>query len=111
VRMVFSREQEIAADLKGAELLMKAGFSHNRGMHAIRRMTKLGLNYSSFEGLQASHPSWDDRITLLDKKQAELWKSMAAFNNGTYFLLSEQYPAAEVCFRRVVEEFPKCHEA
>jgi predicted Zn-dependent protease len=111
VRLVFSREQEIAADLKGAELLMKAGFSHSRGMHAVRRMNKAGLGYSSFEGLQASHPSWDDRIALLDKKQGELWKSMSAFNNGNYFLMAEQYPAAEVCFRRVTEEFPKCHEA
>lgn len=111
VRKVFGREAEVAADLKGAELALKAGFSHKRGLDAIHRMTKLGLNYSSFEGLSVGHPSWDDRVTLLDKKRQELWRSMSAFHNGSYFLMCEQYPAAEACFRRVLDEFPQCHEA
>jgi hypothetical protein len=111
VRRVFGREQEIAADLKGSELCLKAGFSHRKGLDSIQRMTKLGLQYSSFEGLSVSHPSWDDRITLLDQKRAHLWRSMSAFNNGSYFLLCEQYAAAETCFRRVIEEFPQCQEA
>lgn len=110
-RLVFGREKEIEADLKGAELLLKAGFSQRKGLESIRRMTKLGLKYSSFEGLSAGHPSWDDRITLLDRKRAQLWKSMGAFNTGNCFLLCEQYGAAEACFRRVLEEFPECHEA
>ena len=111
VRKVFGREAEIAADLKGSELCLKAGFSHRKGLEAIQRMNKQGLKYSSFEGLSVSHPSWDDRITMLDHKRAQLWKSMSAFNTGTYFLLCEQYPAAETCFRRVIEEFPQCQEA
>jgi hypothetical protein len=111
LKKVYGRDQEIAADLLGAELSMKAGFSHKRGMECIRRMVKAGLNYSSFEGLGAGHPSWDDRITLLDKKQAQLWRSMSAFNTGTYFLMCEQYPAAEACYRHITTEFPNCHEA
>ncbi len=111
VRRVFGREQEIAADLKGAELALKAGFSIRRGMDSIRRMQKLGLEYSSFEGLQAGHPSWNDRLVHLDKEQAGLWKAMSAFENGTFFLLAEQFASAEICFRHVTREFPKCYEA
>jgi tetratricopeptide (TPR) repeat protein len=111
VRKAFGREQEIAADLKGAELCLKAGFSHRKGMDAIVRMNKLGLRYSSFEGLSVGHPSWDDRITLLDQKRSQLWRSMSAFYTGSSFLLLEQYPAAETCFRRVIDEFPQCDEA
>jgi hypothetical protein len=111
VRNVFGREQEIAADVKGAELALKAGFSMRRGQESIRRMKSLGLDYSSFEGLLADHPSWSDRLVHLDTEQAGLWKSMSAFENGTFFLLTEQFVSAEICFRQVTREFPKCHEA
>jgi hypothetical protein len=59
----------------------------------------------------ARHPSWTDRLTLLDKEQAQLWQAMSAFENGVFFLLVEQYPSAESCFRQVTREFPQCHEA
>ncbi len=110
-RLVFSRDQEIAADVTGAELALKAGYSIRKGMETIRRMQKLGLEYSSFEGLNAGHPSWNDRLAHLGRDQAKLWKTMSAFHNGTYFMMCEQYVAAEACFRRVTAEFPKCHEA
>jgi tetratricopeptide (TPR) repeat protein len=110
-RQVFSREQEIAADVRGAELALKAGFSLRRGLDSIRRMQKLGLEYSSFEGLHAGHPSWNDRLVHLDKEQAGLWKTMSAFQNGAFFLMTEQFASAEVCFRAVTREFPNCHEA
>src|SRR5262249_22651065 len=45
VRRVFGREQEIAADIKGAELALKAGFSFRRGVESIRRMQAMGLDY------------------------------------------------------------------
>lgn len=109
--LVFGRDQETAADVKGTELALKAGYSMRRGLTAIHRMMKMGLEYSSFEGLSADHPSWSDRLTYADRDQAKLWKSMSAFSNGTYFLLTEQYAAAETCFRRVTQEFPKCPEA
>jgi predicted Zn-dependent protease len=111
VQQVFTRDQESQADLKGMEMALKAGFSFQRGRGAIHRMKELGLNYSSFEGLGVDHPSWNDRLTLMDKDQAMLWKSMSAFQNGTFFLLFEQYAAAERCFQEVTKEFPQCHEA
>jgi tetratricopeptide (TPR) repeat protein len=110
-RRAFGREQEIAADVRGAELALKAGFSLRRGLESIRRMQKSGMEYSSFEGLHVGHPSWNDRLVHLDKEQAGLWKAMSAFENGAFFLMAEQFPSAEVCFRHVVREFPKCHEA
>jgi Zn-dependent protease with chaperone function len=110
-RTVFDREKEVAADVRGAELALKAGFSLRRGIDAIKRMQKLGLDYSSFEGLLVDHPSWNDRLTHLDKEQAGLWRSMSAFENGSFFLMTEQFSSAEVCFRQVTREFPKCYEA
>jgi tetratricopeptide (TPR) repeat protein len=71
----------------------------------------LGLNYSSFEGLSADHPSWLDRIALLDKQQAGLWRSMSAFDNGVYFLLVQNYGLSERAFRQVTKEFPGAYDA
>jgi tetratricopeptide (TPR) repeat protein len=111
VRQAFNRKQEIDADLKGMELALKAGYSFRRGRGVIDRMRDLGLTYSSFEGLGVSHPSWNDRLTHMDKDQAKLWKAMSAFQNGVFFLLFEQYASAESCFRAVIREFPQCYEA
>lgn len=111
LRATFSRDQEIAADRKGMELALRAGYSYVGSLSAIRKMIDMGLNYSSFEGLAADHPSWLDRIALLDKEQAELWRAMSSFDNGVYFLLVQNYPLAERAFRQVTKEFPGSHEA
>jgi len=107
----FSRDQEISADQKGMELALQANYSYPGGLSVIHRVLELGLNYSSFEGLGYDHPSWLDRIALLDKKQANLWRSMSAFDNGVYFLLVQNYPLAERAFRQVTKEFPSSYEA
>lgn len=111
LRATFSRDQEIAADRKGMELALRAGYSYVGGLSAIRKMIDMGLNYSSFEGLAADHPSWLDRIALLDKEQAGLWRAMSSFDNGVYFLLVQNYPVAERAFRQVTKDFPGSYEA
>ncbi len=111
VKQVFSREHEVAADCKGAELAVKAGYSLRKGVKGIQRMMAMGLDYSSFEGLGVDHPAWKDRLSYFDKEQATLWRAMSAFDNGTYLLLCEQYVGAERCFREVTKEFPACPEA
>jgi len=111
LRATFSRDQEIAADRKGMELALRANYSYLGGLSAIRKMIDLGLNYSSFEGLAADHPSWFDRIALLDKEQAGLWRAMSSFDNGVYFLLVQNYPLAERAFRQVTKDFPSSYEA
>jgi tetratricopeptide (TPR) repeat protein len=111
LRATFSRDQEIAADRKGMELALRANYSYLGGLSAIRKMIDLGLSYSSFEGLAADHPSWFDRIALLDKQQAGLWRSMSSFDNGVYFLLVQNYPLAERAFRQVTKDFPASYEA
>jgi hypothetical protein len=108
---VFGRNQEDEADRLGAELAVKAGYSLVKGIKAITEMQALGLEYSSFEGLGADHPSWNDRLAKLDKEKAHLWKVMAAFDNGVVFLATEQYAPAAKCFERVTAEFPACYEA
>ncbi len=35
----------------------------------------------------------------------------SAFNNGVLFLTTEQYANAQLCFERIVHEFPECGEA
>jgi tetratricopeptide (TPR) repeat protein len=111
LRITFTRQEEIEADLAGIELMVRAGFSYRKGLRGIQLMQKLGLDYSSFEGLGKDHPSWDQRLTLIDKEQARVWKAMSAFRNGAVFLATEQYPVAEECFERVVKDFPGCYEA
>lgn len=109
--VIFSREDEIAADMKGMQYAIKAGYSYKTALKGVQNAIKLGMEYSSYEGLGADHPSWKERLTYLDKEQAQLWKSMAAFENGNLFLAFEQYLPAERCFRFVTQEFPSCYEA
>ena len=111
VQTVFTREQEIAADRKGIELTLRAGYSHRRALKGFQRMIDLGFEYSPLEGLRLDHPSLKDRLTYLDKDQSALWRAMGAFDDGRYFLLYEQYGSAERCFRAVTREFPNCYEA
>lgn len=110
IKTVFDRAQEVEADLIGAELAVKAGYSFTKGVKAILRMKELGMDYSSFEGLSTDHPSWDNRLEKMDKDKSQLWKAMSAFNNGAVFLITEQYAHAESCFERVTKEFPNCYE-
>lgn len=111
LQATFDRGEEDEADQMGVELMLKAGYSLERAMKAITKMQQLGLDYSSFEGLGVGHPSWNDRAARIDKEKSHLWKAMSAFNNGVVFLATEQFEAAVICFEKVVEEFPSCHEA
>ena len=77
----------------------------------IERMLELGLEYTSFEGLQADHPSWQDRLAYIDEDKQRFWRAMSAFSNGVYFLMFEQYPAAQFCFQNVVNAYPDSAEA
>ena len=107
----FTRAEETEADLAGVELLVRAGYSYRKGSRGILKLKEMGLEYSSFEGLGKDHPSWDDRLALIDMEQAKVWKAMSAFRNGAVFLTTEQYAAAEECFDRVTKDFPSCYEA
>jgi tetratricopeptide (TPR) repeat protein len=111
LRVTFTRGQELAADRGGAELALRAGYSLRGGLSALHKMSDLGLNYSSFEGLSTDHPSMLDRIAQLDHDQEALWRSMSSFDNGVYFLLVQNYSLAERAFRQVTKEFPKAYEA
>ena len=109
---VFGREHEIEADRLGIQLAVKAGFSYRGGLRAPERFREVGQEYTSFEGIGTDHPSWADRIALMqdDEVQAQIWRSMSAFETGVFLLDAEKYEAAELCFERVVKEFPKCYE-
>lgn len=107
----FSRDQEFEADLEGVKIAVAAGFPYKSGVKSAFREWKVLGDRSSFEALASTHPTWTDRLQILEKKQAEIWKSMSAFQNGYFFLHAEQYRTAETCFESVVDEFPDCAEA
>jgi serine/threonine protein kinase/tetratricopeptide (TPR) repeat protein len=109
--LVLSRGQEIEADLEGVKIALAASFDFQGGIRSAFREWKVLGDYSNFEGIRATHPSWAERLRLLDTKRADLWKAMAAFQNGYFFLHAEQYKTAETCFQNVTEEFPACAEA
>ncbi len=106
---VFTREKEIAADRNGIKLALAAGYDFNEAMSGPKRFIELGLEQPPL--WPASHPSWTQRLALLEKNRASLWNSMGAFNNGVLFLTVEQYASAERCFESVVKAFPDCYEA
>lgn len=109
--LAYSRDHEIEADLDGMRYAVAAGFPYKESVASAFREMKASTTYTSFEGLHTTHPSWEERLSFLDREQSKLWSAMSAFNNGNLFLELEQYPAAEQCFRAVVKEFPECHEA
>ncbi|HEX8250593.1 MAG TPA: M48 family metalloprotease [Pyrinomonadaceae bacterium] len=107
---LMSREQEFEADAKGMELALKASFAKENGLKFYQAMERL-FQYCSIEGQSLSHPSLKERLEALDQKQRELWRAMAAFDNGVFFLTVEQYDPAIEAFNRVVEQFPDSYEA
>jgi Zn-dependent protease with chaperone function len=106
---VFSREQELAADRNGIKLALAANYDFNEAMSGPKRFINLGLELPPL--WPTDHPSWTQRLALLEKNRASLWNSMGAFNNGVLFLTIEQYASAERCFAAVVKAFPDCYEA
>jgi hypothetical protein len=106
LEMAISRDQEYAADAKGYELALAAGYSVRRGLRGLQLLDQIS-HYSSYEALSADHPSWTDRLARLDKEQAPLWRSMSAFDDGVTFLSTENYELAVNCFRPVAREFPQ----
>ncbi len=111
LEVVYTRDQELAADKLGMELALKAGFNYQAALGSVGRMLEVGSSYSSFEGLSADHPSWKERMVFLDPTQSEFWKAMSAFENGAVFLLIEQYRPAASCYYEVTGQFPNCAEA
>jgi tetratricopeptide (TPR) repeat protein len=107
----FGRDQEIEADLDGMRYAIAAGYPYRKGVAKSFQAMRANTKYSSFEGLNATHPSWEERLVFLDREQAKLWSAMSAFRNGHAFLEMEQYLSAQQCFRAVTAEFPDCHEA
>jgi tetratricopeptide (TPR) repeat protein len=112
--LVFDREEEIQADDFGMKLFLKANYPYKAAIRNLLNWKK-NSKYTSFEGLLSTHPSWSDRIALMEKKHKEVWRAMSAFENGVMFLQMEQYPSAAKCFSRILEELPKkfpaCYEA
>jgi Zn-dependent protease with chaperone function len=110
VANMINRQQEADADVLGMKLGLKASFPYKGLVGGVLGMRDQG-NYNSFEGLNATHPGWTDRVAMIDDQQKELWHSISAFENGVQFLMLEQYRLAERCFKQVTVECPKCYEA
>jgi tetratricopeptide (TPR) repeat protein len=109
--LAFGREQEVEADLNGLRYAIAAGYPYRTGVASAINAMRKQEGITSFEGLSSTHPTWEERLALLDREQPKLWSSMSAFRNGFLFLDLEQYLAAQQCFKAVLAEFPDCYEA
>lgn len=107
----FGRQQEIGSDIVGTRFGLSAGYSLDKMLNAFYKFVEMDLSYSSFEGLGASHPSWEERLTFIDSERISLWRSMMAFKTGVSMLATEQYQVATNLFRSVVTAFPDSYEA
>lgn len=108
--------READADLYGAKLALKAGYSVRNGLKVQwRGWDRMGGIAVAAEVTCQSHPGDSDRaariLKALDDPEAALWQTMAAFENGVAFLAVEDFEAAEAAFEKVTTEFPKCYEA
>jgi tetratricopeptide (TPR) repeat protein len=105
-----NRQRESDADALGTEIALRAKFDYDSIVAGALEERKNDTK-CSFQGMSSTHPGWDDRMALIDSRQREKWRSIDAFENGVYFLMTEQYYYAEKCFKEVVEKQPKCYEA
>lgn len=110
------RHDETEADSVGAQLAIAAGYSWTKILRGITSAMDAMHEYPGIVALRLDHPSWSNRGAFIngvrgDKGQVALWESMAAFRNGNYFLMVEQYDVAARSFRQVTKEFPDAAEA
>jgi len=106
-----SRENELEADVEGAKIAVAAGFLDESGVRAAMIEIQAFGNMPHLPGLKINHPPWAERLQKLDRDRAKIWTSMAAFDNGNFFLYVEQYRSAESCFEAVTKTYPECKEA
>jgi|SRR5271157_5113804 len=78
VGFAYGRAQELAADRKGMEMVLQAGFSYRQALRLGRRLIDLGWEYSSFEGLVLVHPSWKERLVTAQKPGASYERKQSA---------------------------------
>ena len=110
---VFTQEQEFAADREGMKLALHANYSYRRCLEVADKMIDAGHGGDCWHSGVKVHPSWKARREMLesDPVKASLWHAMNSFDTGVVFLEEGDYRTAEICFRRVIEEFPDCYEA
>jgi len=111
VKRAAERELEYAADRKGVELLLAAGYSFKESLKAFSRLIEMDLDFPPALAGRADHPACSSRLARLAKDQESFWDSMSAFRNGSLFLAAEQYTPAAACFAGVTRDFPLCCEA
>lgn len=104
-------EDEFEADFLGLKYAVEAGYNYNQIISGLHKITECTSYLSTFESLAYDHPSWIDRLSRLDKRDYELWRSVSAFKNGVTFLNLEKFDEAIYCFNFVIEQFPACYEA
>jgi hypothetical protein len=116
------RKQEHEADVFGADLARKAGFSvvracilqyrrdRDRGADFEKRYPGYRYHGAPLDRLASTHPAWSDRFARINQNPA-VWEALAAFENGVALLAAEQFYAAQKCSEQVVAFDPNCCEA
>lgn len=108
------REAELEADVFGADLTLKSGYTREGIRRNLRSWIESGKipNLSPFQALVHDHPAWEQRAAYVEKGTPHeiLWQTSATFQNGVHFLAEEDYRHAADCFQNVVSEFPMSFE-
>ncbi len=111
IRNAVSHEEEFEADSLGLKIALDAGYKYKEIIRGVKELSSLLPGKSDFESLSTGHPGWSERLARLDGGNKEIWRSLAAFDNGITFLSLNQYDAAIYCFHYIIDQFPDCYEA
>lgn len=111
LRLAITREQELEADLEGLKIAVAAGYLDDGGPKFLKTFLDAFGSVPHLANLKVTHPANLDRLQILDRQRAHIWRAMAAYSNGNFLLASEQYRSAESCFEAVVKAYPDSQEA
>lgn len=81
---------------------------------AIPEILKFSGYYTSIEGQLYTHPDSANRVAIiahLTGNKPDYWRATGAFHNGVKFLEFGAYDAANLSFRRVLEDYPDSYDA
>lgn len=105
-----TREDEFAADLYGAKLAARAGYDPHGLIRAFERGRALLGEDGCWETCGADHPTFTQRLEVLDQERAELWRSALDFEVGVDMLRAGNHACAQECFRSALASFPESPE-
>ena len=106
----FTREDEYAADLYGMKLAGQAGYDPRGLVRAFQRGREALGDAGAWEQAEGDHPTFTQRLAVIDAEQAELWRAVLDFEVGVDMLRAGNYSCGQECFRGALAMFPEAPE-